>query len=53
MLYPINITVERKRRMQIIKEKLIDIKNKMRNQVIYFIFDRTNLGERIAVKLHI
>lgn len=53
MLYPINIEIERKRKMKIVKDKLTDIKDTTKNKIKYFLFDRTNLGERIAVKMHI
>lgn len=53
MLYPINITVERKRKMQIIREKIGNLIDKTKSKIKYFIFDRTNLGERIVVKMHI
>ena len=53
MLYPINIKIEQERKMKIIRKKLGTLKDKTKSKIKYFIFDRTNLGERIAVKMHI
>lgn len=53
MLYPTNIKIETKSKFQKMKEKLTELKDEFKNQIKYLIFDRTNLGERIVVKLHI
>lgn len=53
MLYPINIKIKKKEKIKIIKEKLQNLKHEIKRNMIYLIFDRTNLGKIIAVKLHI
>lgn len=53
MLYPVNIKIEEKRKRKILKENLENLKNKIAEKIEYLIFDRTNLGKKILVKLHI
>ena len=53
MLYPTNIKIEHKNKTQKIKENLQHLKNGIKRRVKYLIFDRTNLKEKILVKLHI
>lgn len=53
MLYPTNIKIKEKSKIQIIKEYLKKIKDEIKSKTEYLIFDRTNLGEIILVKLHI
>lgn len=53
MLYPTNIKIQTKSKFQKVKEKLTDLKNGIIGKINYLIFDRTNLGEKIVVKLHI
>lgn len=53
MLYPTNIIIKRKQKVQIVKEKIKDIKNEIKRKVKYMIFDRKNLGKIILIKLHI
>ncbi len=53
MLYPINIKIKKKEKIKIIKEKLKDLTNEIKRNIIYLIFDRANLSKIIAVKLHI
>lgn len=53
MLYPTNIKIEHKKKIQSIKEKLRDLKNGVKRRVRYLLFDRSNLSKKIAIKLHI
>ena len=52
MLYPTNIKVEHKKNTQIIKEKIKDLNNGIKRRFKYLICDRSNLGEKIAIKKH-
>lgn len=53
MLYPINMKIKSKRKMQNIKEKLNGVKNGIKKYVKYLLFDRKKLSEIILIKLHI
>ena len=53
MLYPTNIKIEHKRNTQIIKEKIKDLKNGIKTRFKYLICDRSNMGKKIVIKLHI
>ena len=53
MLYPNNIELKEKSRIKKLREKVIDIKNKMKAVAKYWIFDRSNLLEIISIKFHI
>ena len=53
MLYPTNIKIEHKKKAQIIKEKIKDLKNEIKRRFKYLIYDRSNMGKKIVVKLHI
>lgn len=53
MLYPNNIVLKEKSKIQKLGEKVIDIKNKMKAVAKYLIFDRSNLFELISIKFHI
>ena len=53
MLYPSDIIIKKKEKLQVIKESLKNLKDEIISKLKYLILERTNLWEKIAVKLHI
>lgn len=53
VLYPINIKIRKKNKIQIIKENLLKLKNIIKSKIKYLMFDRKNLVKKILMKLHI
>lgn len=53
MLYPTDIIIKKKEKLQVIKESLKNLKDETISKLKYLILERTNLWEKIAVKLHI
>ena len=53
MLYPTNIKVKRISKVQKFKRKLRHLASRVKKEVKYLLFDRKNLGQRIASKFHI
>jgi hypothetical protein len=53
MLYPTDITIKKKQKLQVIKESSKNLRDEVIGKIKYLILERTNLWEKIAVKLHI
>ena len=53
MLYPSNIIIKKKQKIQVIKEKIIDAKKEIIKKLKYILFDRKHFCKRLFIKLHL
>lgn len=52
-MYPTNIKIKKISKTKILKEKLWSIKDSIKKQIEYLLYDRKHFAKIIMVKLHI